>query len=136
VIRGTRDDLIWLAGLFEGEVCVDAHRGKYPRVRLGMTDRDVVARAADLMGANLRLALHPAPNAATWHAEVAGERAAELMRDVLPFMGARRSAKIAEVLGIHAFRHVPAEGKRRHPSSTPGPSVSAVRLVEELEVAA
>ena len=100
----TRDDLIWLAGLLEGEGCFDLHRGRYPRVRLGMTDRDVVGRAATLFGARVRLTLKPAPSSATWHTEISGSRAEEIMEAVLPFMGARRSAKIATILGHARMR--------------------------------
>ena len=111
-----RDDLLWLAGLLEGEGTFDLHRGRYPRIRVGMTDRDVVGRAATLMGASVRLSLKPAPNAATWHAEVSGPRAVALMEDLLPLMGARRSSKIAAVLG-HA-RLAPGV------SGAPGPRIS------------
>lgn len=90
---------IWLAGLLEGEGSFDLHRGKYPRVRVAMSDRDTVGRAATLMGCRVRLSLRPAPYRAMWHAEISGSRAAAVMTEVLPHMGARRSAKIAEVLG-------------------------------------
>lgn len=110
-----REDLLWLTGILEGEGCFDAHRGRYPRIRLEMVDRDVVGRAATLMGANVRLTLHPAPRKATWHAEIQGERAAELMRQVLPLMGARRSAKIAEVLGHSAGARTPGPRIERPP---------------------
>jgi len=119
-VHGDRDDLLWLAGLLEGEGSFDAHRGKYPRIRVAMTDRDVVGRAASLMDTKLRLSLHPAPNKATWHSEISGPRAAAIMREILPHMGARRSAKIAEILGVSAFRHVTV-GKN---ASTPGPQVT------------
>lgn len=111
----TRDDLIWLAGLLEGEGSFDLHKGRYPRIRVGMTDRDVVGRAATLMGAKVRLSLKPAPAKAMFHAEVSGERATALMRLLLPHMGARRSAKIAEVLGHATLDPV----KQRH--GAPGP---------------
>lgn len=122
MIHGNRDDLLWLAGLLEGEGTFDAHRGKYPRIRLAMTDRDIVGRAASLMDAKIRLSLHTAPAKPTWHTEISGERAAEIMAQILPFMGSRRSGKIAEVLAIQHFRQktVIAEGK----GSTPGPRVS------------
>lgn len=118
MIHGTHDDLIWLAGLLEGEGTFDLHRGKYPRIRLAMTDRDVVGRAASLMDTKLRLSLHRAPAQPTWHSEVSGDRAAELMRELLPFMGTRRSGKIAEVLATYEF------GTKGSPkSSMPGPKV-------------
>jgi hypothetical protein len=122
MIHGDPDDILWLAGLLEGEGTFDAHRGKYPRIRLAMTDRDVVGRAASLMGTTLRLSLHPAPVKATWHSEVSGPRAAEIMREILPHMGARRSGKIAEVLGVVAFPALAAASKPG--ASTPGPRVT------------
>lgn len=124
MIHGDRDDLLWLAGLLEGEGTFDAHRGRYPRIRLAMTDRDVVGRAASLMDTKLRLALHPAPASATWHSEVSGERAADIMRDILPHMGSRRSGKIADVLGVAHFRAVPGAEVSQIRSSAPGPKVS------------
>jgi hypothetical protein len=98
MIHGDREDTIWLAGLLEGEGTFDLHRGRYPRVRLGMTDRDVVGRAASLLDASIRLSLHAAPAKPTWHTEISGARAAEVMRAILPHMGARRSQKIATIL--------------------------------------
>lgn len=93
-------DLIWLAGLLEGEGTFDAHSGKYPRIRVAMTDRDVVGRAASLFGTQVRLTLNRAPSKATWAARVQGAPAAEIMRLILPHMGTRRSAKIAEILAL------------------------------------
>ena len=123
MIHGTRDDVLWLAGLFEGEACIDAHRGKYPRIRLAMTDRDVVGRAATLMDTTIRLALHPAPAKPTFHTEISGPRAAAVMREILPHMGARRSAKIAEVLALAHYRAEAKTGGRTS-SSTPGPAIT------------
>lgn len=114
-----RDDLLWLAGLLEGEGTFDLHRGKYPRVRVGMTDRDVVGRAATLMGARVRLSLRPSPYSSTWHSEKSGEPAAELMRALLPHMGARRSSKIASVLAAVEF---PGEVSRS--AAAPGPRLT------------
>ena len=112
MIHGSDTDTIWLAGLLEGEGAFDLHRGKYPRIRVGMTDRDVVGRAATLLGAKVRLSLRAAPAQATWHAEVSGTRATEIMRELLPHMGSRRSGKIATVLA-----HATLGGK----ASAPGP---------------
>lgn len=94
-----REDLVWLAGLLEGEGTFDRQKGKYPRIRVGMTDRDVVGRAATLMGCSVRLSLRQYPYTPMWHAEIQGERAAVLMEMLLPLMGTRRSATIAAILG-------------------------------------
>lgn len=117
-----REDCIWLAGLLEGEGTFDLHRGKYPRVRLAMTDRDVVGRAATLMGCRVRLSLKPAPFSATFHAEIQGEKATQVMAAVLAHMGARRSSKIANILGTAALgtTHSP---KRPTVKSLPGPEI-------------
>jgi hypothetical protein len=97
-------DARWLAGLLEGEGSFDLHRGRYPRIRLAMTDRDVVTQAAHLLGARrVRVTLRQAPFRAMWHAEVSGTGAAEVMAELLPFMGARRSAQIALVLGHYGW---------------------------------
>lgn len=130
MIHGTRDDLLWLAGLLEGEGSFDAHRGKYPRIRLAMTDRDVVGRAASLMDAKIRLSLHPLPAKATWHTEISGARAAEIMRLILPHMGARRSQKIAEVLGVIQFGADAGKG-----ACAPGPRVTRPAGIAKPETA-
>lgn len=113
----TRDDLIWLAGLLEGEGTFDLQRGRYPRIRLGMTDRDVVGRAATLMGTRVRLSLRKAPYKPTWHAEIQGTKAAALMERLLPHMGARRSATIAAILADYRLR-----GSEK--TVQPGPSIT------------
>lgn len=115
MIHGDRDDLIWLAGLLEGEGAFDLHRGRYPRIRVGMTDRDVVGRAATLLGAKVRLSLRAAPAQATWHAEISGVQAASVMEQILPYMGSRRSGKIATVLA-----HAGLNGR----ASAPGPRLT------------
>lgn len=114
-----REAVIWLAGLLEGEGAFDAHRGKYPRVRVQMTDRDIIDRAGRLMGTTTRLSLREAPASPTWNAEVSGPRAEAVMTAVLPYMGARRSRRIAEVLAAAAYHR----GHAR--KSLPGPSVAA-----------
>lgn len=98
-IYGDHDDLVWLSGLLEGEGTFDLHRGKYPRIRLGMTDRDVVGRAASLMGARIRMSIPLDHSKTMFHTEISGARAAAIMRTLLPYMGARRSGKIGQILG-------------------------------------
>lgn len=112
----TYPDLIWLSALLEGEGALDVSKGKYPRVRLAMVDRDVVTRAAQLMGCRVRLSLHGKPAQPTWHAEVTGVRASQIMQAILPYMGTRRSQQIAKALAAEAFRNVTR-------SSLPGPQL-------------
>lgn len=115
-------DLLWLSGLLEGEGAFDLHRDRYPRIRLQMTDRDVVARAAALMDTNVRASLKRPPASTTWNAEVSGEKAATLMAALLPYMGARRSRRIGDTLAGYAYY----KGHER--PSLPGPSLAPVPL--------
>lgn len=101
-----RVDAAWLAGLLDGEGCFDSPRG-LPRIRVGMTDHDVVLRAADLMTASTHLELR-APRKPMLRAQVTGDRAVGIMRAVLPWLGSRRSAKVTEiVMGHEARRKAP-----------------------------
>lgn len=120
-------DLMWLVGILEGEGAFDCHRGKYPRIRLGMCDRDVVGRAATLMGSRVRLSLHPAPAQASWHTEISGTRAVEIMNALLPHMGSRRSGRIATVLGHAQLRKGQKPGPRiTRPPGLPAYDVSSL----------
>lgn len=100
-------DLAWLAGLLEGEGCFyalrnsDKQRYRYPAVDLKMNDEDVVRRASLLMGATWVTNTHPptAKNTA-YVTRVQGKRALQVMRLVLPYMGARRTAKIKELFSL------------------------------------
>jgi hypothetical protein len=99
----------WLAGLLDGEGCFDA-QGTNPRVRVKMTDLDLVVRAAHSMGSTY----YGDPGGLArghrmaWVAQVTGERAAHVMRSVLPHMGARRTEKIVALLIAYDARQRPA----------------------------
>jgi hypothetical protein len=96
-----RDSLMWLVGVVESEGCIDAQAGKYPRVRVAMSDRDTVGRVATLFGSSLRASARPGRKA-MYHAEIQGPRAEALIREILPYLGARRSSKAIEVLSAYA----------------------------------
>jgi hypothetical protein len=92
-------DLMWLAGLCEGEAYFGARPNGYPRMSIEATDRDVVGRCAMLMGGKVRARLQRHANAApTYVTEVTGDKALEVMQALLPHMGARRSSKILEII--------------------------------------
>ena len=93
-----RDDLMWLAGLLEGEGYFGI-KGKSPRLSIECTDRDVAGRAAMLLGGKLRARLPRNERSnATYVCEVGGEKAASAMAALLPHMGARRSSRIMDIL--------------------------------------
>lgn len=113
-----REDAAWLAGLLDGEGCFDSPRGN-PRIRVKMSDLDVVLRAADVMGATTHMEIdrtHPdvisrygyTPRKPLMVAQLTGERAVGIMRAVLPWLGSRRTAKVTEIVLSHIQR-------KRHP---------------------
>ena len=98
-------DLGWVVGILEGEgsFCLNTPMKKYPhyryaRIHVGMTDRDVVARLAKLLGGNVLGPYLKGNNRPMYEWQASGTRAVPLMRLVLPMMGRRRRAKIREIL--------------------------------------
>jgi hypothetical protein len=102
----TDRDLGWLAGLLEGEGCFslihenNPSKSTVPDVRVQMTDRDVVERAAELMGGLKvhRLRKRGNQRLDSYVASTRGKRAKEIMELVRPLMGERRGARIDELL--------------------------------------
>ena len=90
-----REDAAWLAGLLDGEGCFDSPRGN-PRIRVKMSDHDVILRAADVMGARTHLETIPG-RLPLLVAQLTGDRAVGVMRAVLPWLGARRSARVTDI---------------------------------------
>ena len=94
-----RDDLMWFAGLCEGEAWFGTSKSGRARMSIEATDRDVVGRAAMLMRGNVRARLQRHDNARpTYICEVSGSKAVRVMKELLPHMGARRSSRILEIL--------------------------------------
>ena len=95
-----RDDLMWLAGLCEGEAYFGARADTgLPRLSIEATDRDVVGRAATLINGKVRARMQRNPRSRpTYVCEVSGEKAISVMQALLPHMGARRSSRIMEIL--------------------------------------
>ena len=103
-------DLSWLAGLLEGEGSFMMSRNHvagrvyhYPKVVVTMTDEDVVQRAASLFETKVNVVsgTKKENRLQQYRAQISGSRAAQLMKDLLPHMGGRRSAKIQEILAAY-----------------------------------
>lgn len=101
------EDVAWLAGLLEGEGYFSAstHAGRRPRLRISlkMCDRDVVIRAADVMGTGNKISPRPHSNPRStlaYELNVYSAEAERIMCAILPFMGLRRATKITELLGM------------------------------------
>jgi len=100
----------WLAGLLEGEGSFmkgPPSNPSKPVVQIQMTDEDIVARAADLMGAQKYYAIRrqQAHHKDAWQVRVTGARAVALMRLLRPLMGIRRQAQIDAAL--ESYRQLP-----------------------------
>jgi hypothetical protein len=98
----------WAAGLFEGEGCFTIKRGRYPAALLSMTDEDVIRDFHETVGFGRMYGPFPYKNPKwkpcwKWTTTNAAEFEpfAELMA---PHMGARRSARLAEVRQAAAER--------------------------------
>lgn len=93
-------ELAWLAGLLEGEGCFSYRKDRnIPTVEVKMCDLNVINRVAMLIGRKVT----PIPPARDgyqpqYRARIQGEPARELMRELLPHMGQRRTARIKELL--------------------------------------
>lgn len=110
----TRDELCWLAGWLEGEGTFYASetKGNSPRavIQVFSVDRDTIEKAARLMGGRITVIKPRECRGTQWksqgglRAEVGGEPAAALMRQLLPFMGQRRTAQITKALSFWESR--------------------------------
>lgn len=107
-------DIAWLAGLLEGEGCFMVRSGdgagRRPSlaVETKMTDLDIVARVAAMVGGNVVVKPDPRPHHNTCYSTtVAGAKAERVMRLVLPHMGARRAHKIRLCLAFPNLSHTP-----------------------------
>lgn len=91
-------DLAWLAGLLEGEgsfLKAPPSNPNCPRISLEMTDKDVVERAALLMGGKaVKRLLKSTVWKPTYRVIIKGSRAVALMRLLHSKMGERRRSQI------------------------------------------
>ena len=92
----------WLAGIIDGEGCLDSPRGN-PRIRIKMTDHDVVLRAAELLGARTYWELVP-DRKPLLVAQITGAPAVAALRAVLPYLGSRRTEKATDLILTHQFK--------------------------------
>lgn len=94
-------NISWLAGLLEGEGCFTSRGGRpTPIIQLCMTDKDVVIRAARILGANKVTCCNKktAGGKDLFRLTVFGRRAVAWVMTLYPLMGLRRQEKIRETL--------------------------------------
>lgn len=95
----------WLAGLFEGEGCFEIARNGGTRITIRMTDRDVIDRVNILFPCTGIGIVRPRRAAGGYYKDQYAwrindpDKVREFIGLVLPWLGERRSARAAEVLG-------------------------------------
>jgi hypothetical protein len=96
----TNEEILWLAGLLEGEANFHLNKNGAIAIKLSMTDEDVVQKAATIMDARMCASYQPKnPSYKRVFGCVLGNRPAyDLLKLLLPHMGVRRSARIQEML--------------------------------------
>ncbi len=95
----TTEEAAWLAGVLEGEGCFDLNRGdsRYPRVRVEMTDRDIIVRIKALVGGGsiLEKPGKQVQHSTTYNLQIAAmAQVQKLFEAILPWMGIRRGKQI------------------------------------------
>lgn len=92
----SREDLAWLAGLYEGEGCVLANP---LRIRISMTDEDTLRAFVARSGVGAVTGPRPATGLGkkpVWDYVVTGRKAYALLVAMLPWLGERRTAGAVE----------------------------------------
>lgn len=103
-----REDVIWAAGLFEGEGTITLSKlpsGKhYPRIKVKMTDEDSVAKFASIFDMKYSPVQedkswqdHWKP---AWYTDCTGKKAYAVLMAMWPWLGKRRQARAIETIQL------------------------------------
>ena len=108
-------DLCWLAGLFEGEACFFPRTKSYPTgISIQMTDEDVIKKVCYLLKAQYCKPSKQEPHhKQTYKTTIRGKKAVDIMLQLLPLMGERRSQKIKECIQSYLEKEVGKETRLR-----------------------
>src|SRR3990167_7568119 len=119
-------DIKYLAGLWEGEGCFLLVKPSTPGMSLLMTDRDVIESAARLMGYERPVYLRPpgcqkdqCVRKPTYQFRLSTALSVQWMMTLYPLLGARRRAKIAQLVALWKTSQLPARMRRECPQGHP-----------------
>lgn len=83
-------------------------RPKQAGISVEMKDEDIIKRIADLWGVRYHACTpRKEHHSTTYKVHIRGERARDIMAQILPYMGQRRGEKIREILGRTQLTEVP-----------------------------
>lgn len=98
------NEYAWLAGIIEGEGYIDrkvrAGQKDAIRIRVKMTDEDVIARVAKMFESSYYPRPQPEGQKLQYETAITGKRALEILRTMEPLFSKRRKARIAELAGL------------------------------------
>ena len=101
-------DWAWIAGLLEGEGHFNISN-TFCRIQLSMTDEDVVAKYAKLLGINVRtqdMSKYNPKAKISFRADVTHrKKVAAVLTAIFPFMSARRKETIKEMVEIYKAKN-------------------------------
>jgi len=94
----TREHLLWVAGLFEGEGSVSRSNGRW-QVALSMTDEDVIKRLAERTGSGFITQAKRAGRKTIYYWRVTQRLTMlSIMEQLLPEMGDRRAVRMRQAV--------------------------------------
>lgn len=95
-------DIYWLAGLLEGEGCfgLSGSKGGSARISLNMTDKDIVERAASLLGAEVKVVKRYPNRKQVYRIEIFSSKAVAWMMTLYSLMGVRRKETIEKSISF------------------------------------
>lgn len=97
----TNEEAAWLAGILEGEACFDFADSakKFPRIRISMTDKDVIQRVKSLCqtDTSIRTAQRNDWKEIYCFSVTKKEDLRRVITAIEPWMSVRRTAKIVEL---------------------------------------
>lgn len=98
-ITVSKSDLMWLAGLIEGDGCFHLSKSGKPAIFVEMTDKDVIERVGKIWHAEVYVnkpeKSHYKPS---YRSSVFNNKAKSFMMALKPYMSSRRQSKIAEII--------------------------------------
>ena len=102
-------DAAWLAGIIEGEGCLEIMNNSTNknvlRIRVGMTDLDVVEKVALLMNTTVKTNQITKGGKQFYTTSISRpEKVREVLTNIKPYMGKRRLAKITDMFNTLELR--------------------------------